>query len=106
MPRFTRRFENALQQSGLTAAELSRKTGISESTISQYRSGYSQPKKERGEILAKALDVDPAWLMGYDTPIQPVFADFVSALQSLSSRDQMKVMDFIMFLKSQEGKDV
>lgn len=106
MLRFARRFESALQQSGLTAAELSRKTGISESTISQYRSGYSQPKKERGELLANALGVDPAWLMGYDTPIQPVFSDFVKALSSLTVHDQNKVMDFIMFLKSQEGKDV
>lgn len=102
--KFKRRFEKALQQSGMTAAELSKKTGISEATLSQYRSGYSQPKKERGELLASALHVDPAWLMGYDTPVQPEFNDFVKALQSLNSHDQMKVMDFIMFLKSQEGK--
>lgn len=104
--KFTRRFESALMQSGMSAVELSRKTGISESTISQYRSGYSKPKKERGEILAAALHVDPAWLMGYDTPIQPGFNDYVTALASLSSANQLKVMDFIMFLKSQEGKDV
>lgn len=102
--KFRRRFETALQQSGMTAAELSKKTGISEATISQYRSGYSKPKKERGEILAAALHVDPAWLMGYDTPAQPEFSDFVEALRSLTPQDQLKVMDFIMFLKSQEGK--
>lgn len=32
--KFRRRFEKALQQSGMTAAELSKKTGISEATLS------------------------------------------------------------------------
>lgn len=67
---FAQRFEYALARSGMTAAELSKKTGVSEAVISQYRSGKYEPKQDRLEQFAKALDVNEAWLMGYSVPMQ------------------------------------
>lgn len=64
---FKDRLNKALAIRNITPAELSKRTGISESTISQYRSGYSKPKKERLEIIAKALSINPVWLMGFNT---------------------------------------
>lgn len=68
---FKDRFNRALLMSDMTAADLSRKTGISESTLSQYKSGYAKPKDERLVKIANALGVDPAWLMGLDVPMRP-----------------------------------
>lgn len=68
---FRDRFNHAMRMSDMSAAELSRKTGISESTLSQYRSGYAKPKNERLVKLANALGVDPSWLMGLDVPMHP-----------------------------------
>ena len=68
---FKDRFNRALLMSDMTAADLSRKTGISESTLSQYKSGYAKPKDERLVKIANALGVDPAWLMGLDVPMHP-----------------------------------
>ena len=63
---FQRRFEQALASSDLKPSELAEKTGISQATISQYRSGYSKPKQPRLMKLATALGVSPVWLMGLD----------------------------------------
>lgn len=66
---FRTRLEKALSESGLKPIELAERTGISQSTISQYRSGYSKPKDKRLVKIAEVLNVDPAWLMGLDVPM-------------------------------------
>lgn len=67
---FQQRFEKALAITGIKPSELSEMTGISQATISQYRSGYSQPKQPRLMVIAKALGVNPVWLMGLDVPMR------------------------------------
>lgn len=55
---------------GIKAADLSRKTGISESTISQYRSGYAEPKEKKLALIADVLSVNPTWLMGLNVSME------------------------------------
>ena len=66
---FRYRLIKAMDREGIRAADLARKTGLLESTISQYRSGYAKPKVERLALLANALHVNPVWLMGLDVPM-------------------------------------
>lgn len=40
---------------------------ISKPDLSQYVNGKTEPRQEKLYILAEALDVNEAWLMGYDT---------------------------------------
>lgn len=68
---FAERLTQALDLRGLSAADVSRATGVSEGTISCYKSGKYQAKQNRVYEFAKALRVDPAWLMGYDVPMEP-----------------------------------
>lgn len=68
---FKDRLKKAMDRSGMKAIDLVKRTGISEATISQYRSGYSKPKKDRLELLADVLNVNPAWLMGLDVSMEP-----------------------------------
>ncbi|RHU80475.1 helix-turn-helix domain-containing protein [Clostridiaceae bacterium OM08-6BH] len=63
---FKDRLKQALEIRELRPVDLCRKTKISQSTMSQYLSGYAEPKKERLTRLATALDVNPTWLMGLD----------------------------------------
>jgi len=67
---FKDRLVQAINYRRMSAAELSRRTGISESTISQYKSGYAKPKEKKLAILANALHVSPTWLMGLDVPME------------------------------------
>ena len=68
---FAARLVEGLDTAGMTAADLSRKTKIPEGTISCYKSGKYEAKQDKVYIIAKALNVDPSWLMGYDVPMQP-----------------------------------
>ena len=67
---FKERFNEALSIRNIKPIELSEKTGISESTISQYRSGYAKPKDDKLVVLSNALDVNPVWLMGLNVPME------------------------------------
>lgn len=64
------RLAEALSARNMKAVELHEKTGISKPSISQYISGKVTPKQDRIYIMAKALNVDTIWLMGYDVPME------------------------------------
>lgn len=65
------RLKIGLEHRGMKPIELSEKTGISKSAISQYLSGYAKPKQDRIYLISKALNVDPGWLMGFDVSMEP-----------------------------------
>ena len=67
---FSCRMTTALAIRGMKQIELSRLTKIDSGTINNYLSGKYEPKQDRLEIIAKALDVSPVWLMGYDVPME------------------------------------
>ncbi|MFL0167719.1 hypothetical protein [Candidatus Clostridium helianthi] len=45
---------------------------MNKSDISQYLSGIVKPGQEKLSMLGMALDVNEAWLMGYDVPMERV----------------------------------
>ena len=54
----------------MTQSELSIKSGISDSKISSYLNGRYEPKSNGIDILSKILKVNPAWLAGFDVPME------------------------------------
>lgn len=66
------RLIQVLREKNITPKELSEKTGIPKSSISQYMSGYAKPKQDRIYLISKALDINPTWLLGYDVDINIV----------------------------------
>ena len=67
---FAERLRIALEIKNMKATELSELTGINKSTISQYLSKEYEPKRDRLELFAKTLNVNEAWLIGYDVPME------------------------------------
>ena len=63
---FSERLCLAMDARGIKSQELSRITGIDKSSISCYRGGKYKANSENLYILAHALRVNPAWLMGSD----------------------------------------
>ncbi|MBR1561613.1 MAG: helix-turn-helix domain-containing protein [Ruminococcus sp.] len=63
---FSKRLKEAMQIRGINQTELCSLTGIPKSAMSQYLSGTFKPKQQRTYLIAKALNVNEAWLMGYD----------------------------------------
>lgn len=66
----TRLYE-AMTIKGKKAVDLTRDLEIPKSAVSQYLSGKSQNMdSERLYAIAKYLDVDEPWLLGYDVPMK------------------------------------
>ena len=67
---FAERLRIALNSRNMKATELSELSNINKSTISQYLSKEYEPKRDRIELFAKILNVNEAWLIGYDIPME------------------------------------
>ena len=86
------RIKKALSLRRMTQTELCTMTKISKSSLSEYTNGKHIPNQEKVFILAKALNVDPVWLWGYDVPMekkddQPETKKFSPDKMELTERD-------------------
>lgn len=62
---FANRFERAMYESGYKKADIARKIGKNSSLITKYCNGVV-PRDDVIEQLAKILNVNEMWLLGYD----------------------------------------
>ncbi len=62
------RLREAMKNKNITAQELSERSGVGKSSISQYLNGKYTPKNVAAKKLATVLDVKPEWLMAIDYP--------------------------------------
>ena len=69
MAKFHERLNEAMRIRNINQAELCQKTKIGKSAMSQYVSGKFTPKQKRTYLIAKALNVSVAWIMGADVPM-------------------------------------
>lgn len=70
MKEFFERFNEALNIRQKTMADISRETKINRSSLSEYSKGTYKPNQDRIYLIAKALNVSPAWIMGFDVPME------------------------------------
>lgn len=70
MAKIAERLKNALEIRDISQSELSRKTGIGKSSISTYLTGEYEPKQKNIYKMALALNVNEAWLMGAEVPME------------------------------------
>lgn len=67
---FSNRLNTAMKIRNIKPIELSEKTGIDKSKISSYMSGRYKAKQDGVYLLAQALSINEAWLMGMDVPME------------------------------------
>ncbi|HJA91225.1 MAG TPA: helix-turn-helix domain-containing protein [Candidatus Jeotgalibaca merdavium] len=63
--KFSDRLKLALKESGISQAELAVRAGISRSSITDYLKDRYEAKQDKVYEIARVLNVDEAWLMGY-----------------------------------------
>ena len=131
---FINRLKAVMAEHKITQTELAKRTGIRQSSISDWLNNRYEPKQDKVYILANALNVSPAWLLGYDDsnipPVQsipekkdgyytdPEVAEYAEELRAnpkyrllfdaskdLSKEDIDFVVDMIERLKAREGKE-
>ena len=99
------RIKNRRQELDLSYQDLSDLTGISKSTLQRYETGFIKKVPiTQIEIIAKALNVSPGYLMGWednkplnDTALTPrderqIAADLEKMLADLDSQNTMAAM--------------
>lgn len=92
MNSFSNRLSIAIKQKGITQAELSRRTKIGRNSISDYLKGKYEAKQDNVYLLADALDVNEAWLMGMDAPMKK--ESIISIYDQLDNQHKKKVLNY------------
>lgn len=102
MNSFAERLNEALKLRGLSQAELSRRTGIGRNSISDYLKSKYEAKQDNLFLLANALDVNEAWLMGLDAEMEKNSID--SIFKQLNKERQNNVMNFAKAQLTEQNK--
>lgn len=85
----SQRIKEGLEIRGMKQSELVEITGIGKSSISTYISGAYEPKQKNIYKIAKALNVNEAWLMGLDVEM-----DRVTTINKLDvTQDELNLLD-------------
>lgn len=68
-PITAQRLSIALSNNNMIPQELSNASGVSKASISQYLNGSHAPSNISSGKMARILNVNPLWLMGFDAPM-------------------------------------
>lgn len=120
---FINRLKSIMKERKITQTELAKRTGIRQSSISDWLNDRYEPKQDKVYIIAKALNVSPAWLLGYDENIptneqstnyyldaetaeyaemlrtRPEMRMLFSTSRGISKEDMEKAVEYIELLK-------
>ena len=104
-------FEQLLRERGITAYRVSKDTGITSATLSDWKKGKTQPKVDKLQKIADYFGVSLDYLCGKgertDKKESPPAENTVEELiarecAGLSEADRQTVLDYIRFLKSKQ----
>jgi len=96
------RLNEALQLRGMTAADLAKKSGLAKSSVSRYLTGENIPRSIAIGKMATALDVSPAWILGYNLTIdgQEITLD----IGKLTEENKTKIIAYYQGLIDSQGE--
>lgn len=67
---FSERLKYAMEIRNVKQVELSKAIGISKTNMTYYISGKNKPREDKINLIAKELNVNPIWLLGYNVPME------------------------------------
>lgn len=98
------RLNEAMQLRGMNATELAQKTGLNKSSVSRYLSGENIPRSLAIGKMANALGVNPAWVLGYDVPMEEGSPQIRIDVEKLTDANKKLLVGYYQALiDSQEG---
>ena len=100
------RLAEALKVRQMKPVDLARKSGINKGSISRYLKGDFLPKQNAIGAMANALNVSPAWLMGYDLTMDGQELPTEIEIQRLNPSNKARLLAYYQaLLDSQEGNN-
>ena len=98
------RLNEAMRLRGMTATELAQKTGLNKSSVSRYLTGENIPRSLAIGKMATALSVNPAWVLGYDVPMEEGSPQIHIDVEKLSDANKARLLAYYQALiDSQKG---
>ena len=92
---FAKRLNTALERRQISKAELARISGLSKSSITRYVKGDWEAKQDAVYAIAQALNVNEAWLMGYDAPMERAYSELLAAIVEENKTGRPAALDEI-----------
>ncbi len=90
-----------LRERNLTPAELSDKTGIARSTISDWRTKKTNPAADKIMAICEALEVTPSELLTGKTEEEE--SKFLSIYHGLTQKQRNRVLTYMERLQTEMG---
>ena len=103
------RIKQGLEIREITQTQLAARANIDKGQLSSYISGKYKPRQNNIDALAAALNVNEAWLMGFDVPMERVSnkvetdqsvpksvecREILEICEQLSTHNQRKVLTY------------
>ena len=99
------RLNEAMNIRGVNATELSKRTGLNKSSVSRYLAGENIPRSLAIGKMAAALNVNPAWVLGYDVPMDAEKPPIRIDIEKLNDSNRERLQAYYQALiDSQEDK--
>ena len=98
------RLNTAMKLRDMTATELSQKTGLNKSSVSRYLSGSVIPRSIAIGKMALALHVSPAWVLGYDVPMEDGTTFDHVDMDKLTPSNQDRLMSYYQALLDSQAE--
>jgi transcriptional regulator with XRE-family HTH domain len=99
------RINEALMVRNMTRNELADKSGINKGTISRYLRGETIPRSLAIGRIAKALNVNPTWILGYDVPMEGDSMPLEIHIELLTTTNQQKLLAYYEGLLDSQMED-
>lgn len=97
------RLNEALQVRNMSRSELAEKSGINKGTISRYLRGETIPRSLAIGKLAQVLNVNPAWILGYDVSMDPDVPPIHIEVEKLSKPNFERLLAYYQALIDSQG---
>ena len=92
-------FEELLKLRNLTAADITRMTGISSTVFSEWKKGKSVPKTDKLILISKALGTTVEYLMTGEKPeipgFEPEHLELIELYSKLKTEQKSAVMNLL-----------
>lgn len=103
---FAQRFSSLVKNSSIDIPTLSEKLGLTKSTIYRYMNGEMAPKISTVKYAAEIFNVNEAWLMGLDVPMERDDFRYASYdgidLEGLSEEDIKEINNFVDYIRNKK----
>lgn len=93
MAKFNDRLKTAMEIRGYRQIDLAEKTNLNAGTINNYLSGKYIPRGNKINLLSQVLNVNPAWLLGYDNSMDRTVPFENTNEKILSINEYLKTMN-------------